>query len=175
MQNNERVILLPQYKSFADLFVLTYVFKEYGIKNVFTVGNMEDIPRIRAINTLIKGIGYIRARRSRDMSMQESYITMALIREILAQEQLLVLFQNDERMRSGRFTQPTVADISIEWIMQAYVSALHRDGKSIHLVPVAINYDRLFEIRNLATEIVSGDSGNFNIFDVNRMIWKQKK
>lgn len=93
-----------------------------------------------------------------------------MIREILTQEQILVMFQNDERMRSGRFTQPTVADISIEWLMQAYLSSLQRDGKNIHLVPVAINYDRLFEIRNLATEIVSGETGNFSLLDVNRMI-----
>lgn len=73
-------------------------------------------------------------------------------------------------MRSGRFTQPTVADISIEWIMQAYLSSLQRDGKNLHLIPVAINYDRLFEIRNLANEIVSGDSGDFSLIDVNRMI-----
>jgi glycerol-3-phosphate O-acyltransferase len=36
--------------------------------------------------------------------MQESYINQALIREIISSEQLLVMFQNDERMRSGRFT-----------------------------------------------------------------------
>ena len=89
--------------------------------------------------------------------MQESYINQALIREIISSEQLLVMFQNDERMRSGRFTQPTVSDISIEWLLQAYLSSLQKDGKNLHLIPVAINYDRLFEIRNLATEIVSGD------------------
>lgn len=39
--------------------------------------------------------------------------------------------------------------------MQAYYTTLQRENKNIHLVPVAINYDRLFEIRNLASEIVS--------------------
>ena len=48
----------------------------------------------------------------------------AIIREILSQDKLLVMFQNDERMRSGRFTEPTVGDISVEWLMQAYMSAL---------------------------------------------------
>ncbi len=101
--------------------------------------------------------------------MQESYVTQAVIREILLAEQLLVMFQNDERMRSGRFTQPTVSDISIEWICQAYLSALQRDGKNLHLIPVAINYDRLFEIRNLATEIVSSHQ-KVNVRDVFSMI-----
>ena len=66
MKNNERVVLIPQYKSFADLFILFYTLKTYGIKNVFSVGNMEDTPRVRAIDSLLKGIGYIHARRSRD-------------------------------------------------------------------------------------------------------------
>ena len=82
-----------------------------------TVGNMEDTPRVRFIDMLLKGVGYIHAKRSRDQSMQEGYITQAIIREYLSSEKLLVMFQNEERMRSGRFTQPTVSDISVEWIM----------------------------------------------------------
>ena len=89
-----------------------------------TVGNMEDTPRVRFIDMLLKGVGYIHAKRSRDQSMQEGYITQAIIREYLSSEKLLVMFQNEERMRSGRFTQPTVSDIRVEWIMQAYLSSL---------------------------------------------------
>ena len=40
----------------------------------------------------------------------------------------------------------------------------------MHLIPVAINYDRLFEIRNLATEIVSGDQRKINMLDLRNMI-----
>ena len=76
-------------------------------------------------------------------------------------------------MRSGRFTQPTVPDISIEWLMQAYLTTLQREGKNIHLVPIAINYDRLFEIRNLATEIVSGDPGDISFYTLGRLISSQ--
>ena len=102
MNNGEKVILIPQYKSFADHFVMTYVLQSYGIPMPFTVGNQEDTPRIKAIDALLKGIGYIHARRSRDQSMQESYITQALIRELLQQQQMIVMFQNGKRMRSGR-------------------------------------------------------------------------
>ena len=41
---NEKVILLPQYKSFADLFVLLYTLKYYNLETPFTIGNAEDIP-----------------------------------------------------------------------------------------------------------------------------------
>ena len=83
------------------------------------------------------------------------------------------MFQNDERMKLGRFTQPTVSDISIEWLMQAYYSTLQRENKNIHLVPCAINYDRLFEIRNLANETVSNETPELNAATVGRMIREQ--
>ena len=169
----ERVVLLPTYKSFADLFILLYTLNSYKMETPFTIGNMEDIPHIALIEKLLKGVGYVKASRSRDQSIQESYLTQALIREILvSKKNLLVMFQNDQRMRSGRFTQPTVADISIEWLMQVYLSSLQREGQNVYLIPVAINYDRLFEIRNLATEIVSG-SNDPSLFDVGRMISQQ--
>ena len=44
----------------------------------------------------------------------------------------------------------------------------------MHLVPVAINYDRLFEIRNLATEIVSDDPGDLSMLGLKRMLASQE-
>ena len=67
-----------------------------------------------------------------------------------------------------------MSDISVEWLMQAYLSSLQRDGKNVHLIPVAINYDRLFEIRNLATEIVSDDPGDLSMLGLKRMINNQQ-
>ena len=58
--------------------------------------------------------------------------------------------------------------------MQAYLSSLQRDGKNVHLIPVAINYDRLFEIRNVATEIVSDDPGDLSLLGLRRMINSQQ-
>lgn len=55
----------------------------HGIEQPFCVGNLEDTPHIRLIDRLLKGCGYIMARRSRDQSMQENYLTQAVIREIL--------------------------------------------------------------------------------------------
>lgn len=57
--------------------------------------------------------------------------------------------------------------------MQAYLTSLQRDGKNLHLIPCAINYDRLFEGRNIATEAVSGDPGDINLLDLGRMIKSQ--
>jgi len=71
----ERVVLLPTYKSFADLFILLYTLNSYKMETPFTIGNMEDIPHIALIEKLLKGVGYVKASRSRDQSIQESYLT----------------------------------------------------------------------------------------------------
>ena len=57
--------------------------------------------------------------------------------------------------------------------MQAYHSSLKKEGKNIHLLPVAINYDRLFEIRNLAQEIVSSATDKLSMVTVMRMLKEQ--
>jgi len=57
---------MPQYKSFADFFILAYTLAVHNIELPFTVGNKEDTPRIPLIDKLLKGSGYIFARRSRD-------------------------------------------------------------------------------------------------------------
>lgn len=84
MNMNERVVLLPQYRSFADLFIMLYTLSKHNIQLPYSVGNKEDTPRVTFIDVLLKRIGYIHARRSRDQSMQESYLTQAVIREILS-------------------------------------------------------------------------------------------
>jgi len=75
MNRNERVVLLPTYKSFSDFLVILYAFASHDIEIPFSVGNFEDTPRVKFIDMLLKGVGYITARRSRDQSVQEGYIT----------------------------------------------------------------------------------------------------
>ena len=43
----------------------------------------------------------------------------------------------------------------------------------MYIVPLAINYDRLFEIRNLATEIVSGHTGKTSMTKLYQMVRQQ--
>ena len=76
---------MPVYKSFADLLVLLYTLAAHDIEIPFSVGNYEDTPRVKFIDTFLKGVGYIFAKRSRNQSLQEGYVNMALIREILNQ------------------------------------------------------------------------------------------
>jgi glycerol-3-phosphate O-acyltransferase len=52
------------------------------------------------------------------------------------------VFQNKERLRSGKFSHQRSPDSAIRWILDAY---MHIKEKNIILVPVHIAYDRLLE------------------------------
>ena len=78
------------------------------------------------------------------------------MRELILKNPLTVMSQNEVRSRSGKFSKPIVSDLSIMWLLQSYLTSMQGAGKTVHLVPVTINYERVFEINNLATEMVSG-------------------
>jgi glycerol-3-phosphate O-acyltransferase len=76
------------------------------------------------------------------------------------------MFQNDLRLRSGKLNYPTIADISIQWLLQAYYQSMSKNGKNVHIFPVSINYERLFEIRNVADMMVSTEARKLSVLDI---------
>ena len=165
---------MPVYRSFADLPVILYALFVNKIEIPFTMGTREDLPAVKLIEKLIKRIGYLPAIRRSDQSLQWNYINQAIVREIIDKYRFLLMFQNDVRIRSGKFNHPTVSDISIQWLLQAYLQAMQSDGKNVYIFPLSINYDRIFEIRNIADMIVSGEPDNMGLRDMKRKIDKVK-
>lgn len=47
---------------------------------------------------------------------------------------------------------------------------MQRDGKNVYIFPVSINYDRLFEIRNIADMMVSKNQSNLNVLDIKKKL-----
>lgn len=52
---------------------------------------------------------------------------------------------------------------------------MQRDGKNLFVFPVSINYERLFEIDNIAEMMVSKNQRNHGVLDIKRLIDKQKQ
>ena len=52
---------------------------------------------------------------------------------------------------------------------------MQKEGKTVHLIPVAINYERVFEVRNLATEMVSGKVPRLSLYSLLNMIGSEKQ
>ena len=51
---------------------------------------------------------------------------------------------------------------------------MQASGKTVHIVPVTINYDRVFELRNLANEMVSGETTYTGIRQVSRLVASER-
>lgn len=66
LQSGERVVLMPVLRSFADLPVLLYCLFENKIEIPFTIGNSEDFPSAKIIEKLLRKLGYVFTKRSRD-------------------------------------------------------------------------------------------------------------
>jgi len=72
------------------------------------------------------------------------------------------------RIRLGKFNQPTIAETSVQWLLQAYYSCMQREGKNVFIFPISCNYERLFEVRNLADMMVSRDVDNMGLLAIQK-------
>lgn len=61
--SNNRVVLMPVFKSFADFFLQVYINFHYDLDMPFTFGNMEDTPHIKIFDKWLNQSGYIFSRR----------------------------------------------------------------------------------------------------------------
>jgi glycerol-3-phosphate O-acyltransferase len=88
---------------------------------------------------------------------------------------MCILFQNDIRLRSGKLSQPTETDVGVLWMLQTYFTNMQQDGKTVHVVPVSINYERVFEVRNIAIEMVSGKVPRLSFLQLMNMLQVETK
>jgi hypothetical protein len=64
LERKKKVILVPDYKSFMDIYVLLYALYEDKMEIPFSYGNSKDRPKINSIDSLLRNIGHIPAKRS---------------------------------------------------------------------------------------------------------------
>jgi len=66
LNKNEKVVLVPIYKSFLDLALILYTLYVNDIDFPFTFGNFEDVPTVAVLDHVYTNTGYINMSRSRD-------------------------------------------------------------------------------------------------------------
>ena len=55
--------------------------------------------------------------------------------------------------------------MSVRWLLESQVE-LSKQGKRVHIVPVMISYDRIYEQNNLPSEMMSEQTKKYNIYTV---------
>lgn len=69
---------------------------------------------------------------------------------------------------------PILAENSIKLLLKSY-NNLQKLKYDIKIVPVCINYDRLFEASYLANEMISGKFTNINLYEMSSNIMKMRR
>ena len=91
LKQNYKVVLVPIYKSFADIFITIYMHQHFGIDAPFIFGNYEDgLPNV--FQKWLKRVGYIYSRRSYEQSIQSRYVNSAMLKEIIENNNLTMVF-----------------------------------------------------------------------------------
>ena len=87
--------------------------------------------------------------------MQSNYINSALLSQIIEHNKVTTLFQNGDRFRSGKIYHRSGAELSVKWLLDAYINL--QKLTDLTIVPVMISYDRIFEQGNLSQEMITGE------------------
>lgn len=181
-----RIVFLPIYKSYSDPLILHYINYYHDLELGFTFGNYEDSPKIGFVERLLKRIGAILIRRDpmnsvsnvQSYSQQDAdvmnYVNQSLFQEVLEHNVITTLFQNDERLRSGKYNLPLSPENSVRMLLKS-IKNLQRLKYNVQLVPVCVNYDRLFDSSYLSTEMISGEFQNTTLFDLLKKIFSMRE
>jgi glycerol-3-phosphate O-acyltransferase len=165
---------MPIYKSMADAFIYIYIHNHFNLEAPFIFGNREDTPPIKLFERWLKSAGYIYSRRSYNQSVQSRYINSAMLKEIIENNKLTMVFQNSERLRTGKFYRRTTPDLSVQWIIDAYRN-MPVQAENLVIVPVMTSYDRIFETHNLTSEMVKGKGEELTFMEYMKRIYSFRK
>jgi len=150
-----RVVLVPTYKSYADPLILHFINFNQDVEPGFTFGNFEDSPKIHFIDMLLRRIGCLLIKRREQNDMSINYVNQSLLQDVIETNSITTVFQNDERPRSGKFSMPQRPDNMIKSLIKVS-HQLKKMKISLKIVPVTINYDRVFDVNWFAEETMTG-------------------
>ena len=77
------VVLMPYHKSFADFVVLQHMHLNHGLPPMYFFACQEDVPKIALFDNWLSNVGFIRYKKSQDISMQTYYLQSALFKEVV--------------------------------------------------------------------------------------------
>lgn len=87
---------------------------------------------------------------------------------------ITTIYQNDERIRSGKIPPPQNSDQAIKILLKSFEN-MRKLKYNIKIVPVCINYDRIFDSHYLANEMISGKFRHLNTPELMKRIYNKRK
>ena len=89
-----RIVFMPLFKTYADALIMFLVNYVSDLELGFSFGNYEDSPKAAVVESLLKRIGYFLLRRVQNDTThpEHSYISQALIQEVIASNPITTIF-----------------------------------------------------------------------------------
>ena len=103
-----------------------------------------------------------------------SYVNQSLFHEVLEAYPITTIFINDERIRSGKINPPKHSEVSVRMLLKSFEN-LEKLKYNVKIVPVCINYDRIFDSKYLASEMVSGEFHQLSTIELASKIYNKRK
>ena len=96
---------MPVHKTFADFTILFSTHLMQGLPAMYTFGCYEDTPKVVTFNRWLARSGYVFTKRAEDQPMSSYYLNSSLLKETIEHNQITMMFQNNERLRSGKINR----------------------------------------------------------------------
>ncbi len=143
------LVFLPSHKSNLDHLVLQLVLYENHLPPNHTAGgiNMNFFP----VGPLVRRSGVFFIRRSFKGNDLYKLVLQTYVRYLIEKRFTLEWYLEGGRSRSGKLREPRYGLLG--YVVDAYGRAAAED---VHLVPVAIAYDQIQDVRGYVREQVGG-------------------
>lgn len=150
------VVLLPCHRSHVDYLVLAYSFEKAGLNNPrFAAGeNLSKWP----MGIFLRRAGAFFIRRSFKGEVVFPLVFEAYIRHILRQRNIVAFFMEGGRSRTGKVLHPKIGMVGM--VVDAWRQGFVKD---LPLVPVTVDYGKVFEGKAYLQEKSGGEKKQENL------------
>lgn len=115
-----KVVLMPMFKSYSDLFILHYANYISDIEMGFSFGYYNDSPKVKMIERMAKRVGYFMLKPNTNQRI--NYVNQTLIEEVIGNNSITTCFQNEIRPRNGKIKKPFYPDYMVKNVLKAYTN-----------------------------------------------------
>ncbi len=152
------VIFLPSHRSHFDYLILSYALFTHHLQvPVICAGdNLNFFP----LGTIFRRAGAFFIRRSFRGDRLYSAVVDAYLRRLIMDGWSIEFFIEGGRSRTGKLLSPKLGMLSV------VVSAALEVSRTVTFLPVSISYERLFEEKSYANELLGGEKKKEDVSSV---------
>jgi glycerol-3-phosphate O-acyltransferase len=144
------IVFLPCHRSHVDYLVFAYLFEKVGLNNprIAAGDNLSSWP----LGPILRRAGAFFIRRSFKGEAVFPLVFEAYLRQILKRGLNLVFFMEGGRSRTGKLLNPKLG--MLKMVFDAWQKGDHAD---LPLVPITIDYGKVFEGKSYISETSGGE------------------